>query len=70
MSDAETVRMTRVLAASARVAARPLARAERAQKDAALRSIAARLRAGREPLLEANRSDVARLLETYTLPAI
>ena len=45
---------------SARAAARPLARAQRAQKDAALRAMAARLRAVRGALLEANQLDVAR----------
>src|SRR5262245_46463671 len=64
MSDAETVRITRGLATSARAAARTLARAKRAEKDAALRGIAGRLRAYQGPLLEANQTDVARFRAT------
>src|SRR5690242_12312996 len=60
MSDAETVRITRALATSARAASRPLARAKRAEKDAALRGIAGRLRAYPKPILDANRADVER----------
>src|SRR6185503_16078656 len=60
MDDADIVRITRALATSARAAARALARAKRAEKDAALRAIAARVRASKGPLLAANQADVTR----------
>ena len=60
MDDADIVRTTRALATSARFAARALARAKRAEKDAALRAIAGRVRASQGSLLEANQADVAR----------
>jgi glutamate-5-semialdehyde dehydrogenase len=60
MPDLDIVRVTRGLATNARAAARSLARAKRADKDAALRAIAARIRASSGPLLAANQSDVAR----------
>jgi glutamate-5-semialdehyde dehydrogenase len=60
MADPDVVRITRGLATSARAAARTLARAKRAEKDAALSAIATRIRASSGPILEANRADVTR----------
>src|SRR5687768_13203198 len=60
MDDADIAGITRRLATSARAAARALARAKRAEKDAALRAIAGRIRSSRGPLLEANLADVER----------
>jgi glutamate-5-semialdehyde dehydrogenase len=60
MPDPDIARLTKGLATSARGAARALGRARRSEKDAALRSIAARLRASCGPLLQANQVDVAR----------
>src|SRR5687767_12304550 len=60
MDDADIARTTRRLATSARAAARALARAKRAEKDAALHAIALRIRSSQKSLLEANQADVAR----------
>src|SRR4051794_19951552 len=56
----------RALAARARVASRALGRADRGQKDAALRDVAERMRSHAPVLLEANRADVARFQESGT----
>ena len=60
MHDADIAGITRGLATSARAAARALARAHRAEKDAALRGIAGRIRSSQKALLAANHADVAR----------
>jgi glutamate-5-semialdehyde dehydrogenase len=64
MDDPDIAGITRGLATSARAAARTLARAKRAQKDAALAAIARRIRSSRGSLLEANLADVARFRAT------
>jgi glutamate-5-semialdehyde dehydrogenase len=64
MDDADIAGITRRLATSARVASRSLARAKRGEKDAALRSIAGRIRTSRGPLLQANLADVERFRAT------
>ncbi|HEX9296358.1 MAG TPA: glutamate-5-semialdehyde dehydrogenase [Polyangiaceae bacterium] len=64
MTEADVRESMRVLATGARAAARELAKAGRAQKDAALHAIAKRLRAGAPALLEANRADVSRFRES------
>src|SRR5262245_26775937 len=66
MSDNDIVETMRALAGRARVAARDLARADRAKKDAALQAIAGRLRSRASEVLEANRADVARFREADT----
>jgi glutamate-5-semialdehyde dehydrogenase len=60
MDDADIVRTTRMLATSARAASRTLARAKRVDRDAALRAIVERIRASKDPILQANQIDVAR----------
>ncbi len=69
MTDANVLDKMRALATKARAAARELARADRAKKDAALHAVAERLRSGAAPILEANRVDVARYRETPSATA-
>src|SRR5258707_6261564 len=69
MTDANVLDNMRALATKARAAARELARADRAKKDAALHAVAERLRSGAAPILEANRVDVARYRETPSATA-
>jgi glutamate-5-semialdehyde dehydrogenase len=64
MGEAGLVESMRALAARARAAARGLARVERAKKDAALRAVADRLRAGGQAILSANAADVSRYRES------
>src|SRR5260221_9135117 len=60
MTAADVVEHTKGLAKHARVAARALARADRATKDAALHAVAEGLSSSARAILEANRADVAR----------
>src|SRR5258706_6920029 len=69
MTTADIVDSMRALATKARAAARELARADRAKKDAALHAVAERLRTGAPAILEANRVDVARYRETPSATA-
>jgi glutamate-5-semialdehyde dehydrogenase len=60
----DVVQTMRALATRARAASRAIGRAERGQKDAALRHVAERLRSQAPAILEANRADVARYQES------
>jgi glutamate-5-semialdehyde dehydrogenase len=60
MDDADAARLVERLSADARAAARKLAGASSAAKDAALRGAAARLRRDRDAILRANAEDVVR----------
>jgi len=69
MSETDIVESMRALATRGRVAARELARASRAKKDAALHAVADRLRKGGRAILEANGADVARFRATGSASA-
>jgi glutamate-5-semialdehyde dehydrogenase len=60
MSETDVAELTRSLAIRARAASRFVARARRAEKDTALRAIAAKIRAAKAVILTANRLDVGR----------
>ncbi|MET0595709.1 MAG: glutamate-5-semialdehyde dehydrogenase [Polyangiaceae bacterium] len=60
MTDVDIAELTRSLALRAREAARKLARAKRAEKDVALRAMAAKIRASKSAILASNRLDVTR----------
>jgi glutamate-5-semialdehyde dehydrogenase len=60
MSETDVAELTRSLAVRARAASRFVARARRAEKDTALRVIAAKIRAAKAVILTANRLDVGR----------
>ena len=69
MVETDIVESMRALATRARVAARELATASRAKKDAALHAVADRLRKGGRAILEANGADVARFGATGSASA-
>jgi glutamate-5-semialdehyde dehydrogenase len=69
MAELDIVETIRGLAVRSRTAARELARADGAKKDAALSAIADRLRSGRRALLAANEADVTRFRESGSATA-